>query len=71
MLAPDRETFGDWRYQLTTWERAIDQVSSALDYYPDDPQLLSQMQGLYEQQLGYLRLIGRVDSANYLSGEEI
>lgn len=70
-ISPHSETFGDWQYQMVSWDQAIDQVSGALEYYPDDPRLLAQMQGLYEQQLDYLRLIGRVDSTVYFSGEEL
>lgn len=70
-LAPHSDNFGDWQYQMVSWDQAIDQVNGALEYYPDDPRLLAQMQGLYEQQLDYLRLIGRVDSTAYFSGEEL
>jgi len=70
-LAPRSDSFGDWQYQMASWDLAIDQVSGALDYYPNDPRLLAQMQSLYEQQLDYLRLIGRVDSTAYLLGEEL
>ncbi|HDZ07947.1 hypothetical protein [Pseudohongiella sp.] len=70
-MAPHSDNFGDWQYQMASWDQAIDQVSGALNYYPDDPRLLAQMQGLYEQQLDYLRLIGRVDSTAYLMGEEL
>lgn len=70
-MAPHSDNFGDWQYQMASWDQAIDQVSGALNYYPDDPRLLAQMQGLYEQQLDYLRLIGRVDSTAYLLGEEL
>lgn len=70
-LTPGSNSFGDWQYQLASWDQAIDQVSGALDYYPGDSRLLSQMQGLYQQQIDYMRLIGRVDSNEYLSGEEL
>lgn len=70
-MAPHSDNFGDWQYQMASWDQAIDQVSGALNYYPDDPRLLAQMQGLYEQQLDYLRLIGRVDTTAYLLGEEL
>tara|TARA_R100001039_G_C1852370_1_gene113198 strand:- start:1541 stop:2083 length:543 start_codon:yes stop_codon:yes gene_type:complete len=70
-MAPHSDYFGDWQYQLASWDQAIDQVSGALDYYPDDPHLLAQLQGLYEQQLDFLRLIGRVDATAYFSGEQL
>lgn len=70
-LTPGNNNFGDWQYQLASWDQAIDQVSGALDYYPGDAQLLAQMQGLYQQQIDYLRLIGRVESHSYISGEEL
>lgn len=70
-LMPGSRNFGDWQYQIAAWDSAIGQVSTALDYYPDDPQLLAQMQRLYAQQIDYLRLIGRVDANDYLSGDEL
>lgn len=69
-LTPGSNNLGDWQYQLVSWDQAIDQVSGALNDYPHNVYLLSQMQGLYEQQLDYLRLIGRVDANSYFSGEE-
>jgi hypothetical protein len=59
------EYFGDWRYQLAVWDQAIGQVRDALEYYPDEPQLLSQMSGLYQQQLNYLQMVSVVDINEY------
>lgn len=59
VVSPD---VGDWRYQLAVWDQAITQVQSALTYYPDEPFLLAQMQGLYQQQLDYLQLISALDA---------
>jgi hypothetical protein len=70
-LVPGSKNFGDWQYQLASWDDAIDQVSGALDNYPDDPKLLAQMQRLYAQQIDYLRLVSRVDANNYFSGDAL
>ncbi len=59
------ESFGDWHYQLAVWDQAIDQVREALVYYPNEPQLLSQMSGLYQQQLSYLQMVSVVDTNEY------
>ncbi len=59
MVSPD---VGDWRYQMAVWDQAITQVQGALTYYPDEPFLLAQMQGLYQQQLEYLQLISALDA---------
>lgn len=59
------EYLGDWQYQLAVWDQAIGQVSEALTYYPDEPQLLSQMSGLYQQQLNYLQMVSVVDVNEY------
>lgn len=53
---------GDWQYQLTVWDQAISQVRGALEYYPAEPFLLAQMQGLYQQQLEYLHTISALDA---------
>ncbi|MEX0741111.1 MAG: hypothetical protein WD071_17390 [Pseudohongiella sp.] len=72
MLSRSTGFVGDWQYQLATWDSAIGQLRTALDYYPDDPQLLAQMQGLYAQQLDYLHLISSVEpNGYYYSGEEL
>jgi hypothetical protein len=55
------EDYGDWKYQLAVWDEAIGQVHEALQYYPNDPALWSQIQGLYQQQLGYLQQISAID----------
>lgn len=52
---------GDWQYQLAVWDQAITQVRGALEYYPEEPFLLAQMQGLYQQQLEYLQTISALD----------
>ena len=59
--------YGDWTYQLAVWDEAIGQVRGALQYYPNEPVLMSQMQGLYQQQLAYLQQISAVDT-NEFSG---
>lgn len=59
VVSPD---VGDWRYQMAIWDQAITQVQGALAYYPDEPFLLAQMQGLYQQQLEYLQLISALDA---------
>lgn len=58
-ISPD---VGDWQYQLTVWDQAISQVRGALEYYPEEPFLLAQMQGLYQQQLEYLQTISGLDN---------
>jgi hypothetical protein len=57
-ISPD---VGDWQYQLAVWDQAISQVRGALEYYPEEPFLLAQMQGLYQQQLEYLQTISALD----------
>ena len=49
------EGFDNWRQQIQVWDQAIAQVRRALQLYPDEPQLLAQLQSLYEQQLAYLQ----------------
>ncbi|HLT64176.1 MAG TPA: hypothetical protein VKZ92_06595 [Pseudohongiella sp.] len=58
-VSPD---VGDWQYQLAIWDQAIDQVRTALVWNPDEPFLLAQMQGLYQQQLDYLQRISSIDA---------
>jgi hypothetical protein len=48
------EGFDNWQQQLQIWDQAIAQVRQALQIYPDEPQLLAQLQRLYQQQLSYL-----------------
>ena len=69
-VSPASEYFGDWQYQLATWDSAIRQVRDALAFYPDDPRLLSQMQGLYEQQMDYLMIASAVDAEGFTSGTQ-
>ncbi|MDO9518803.1 MAG: hypothetical protein Q8K97_15540 [Pseudohongiella sp.] len=57
-ISPDA---GNWQYQLAVWDQAILQVRGALEYYPEEPFLLAQMQGLYQQQLEYLQTISALD----------
>lgn len=40
--------------QLAIWDDAIEQVENALQYYPDQAQLLQQLNRLHQQQLHYL-----------------
>ena len=49
------EGFDNWQQQLQIWDQAIAQVQLALRFYPDEPQLLAQLQQLYQQQLSYLQ----------------
>lgn len=48
------EGFDNWQQQLSSWDQAIAQVRQALQIYPDEPQLLAQLQQLYQQQLAYI-----------------
>ena len=61
---------GDWQYQLAVWDQAILQVRGALEYYPEEPFLLAQMQGLYQQQLEYLQTISALDNNQIWMGSE-
>jgi len=56
--------FGDWQYQLTIWDQALSEVRDALSYYPEEPALLAQMEGIYQQQIEYLQWVGELDSGN-------
>ncbi len=49
------EGFDNWQQQLQIWDQAIAQVRQALQFYPDEPQLLAQLQSLYQQQLSYIQ----------------
>ncbi|GAB2922866.1 hypothetical protein [Rheinheimera gaetbuli] len=49
------EGFDNWQLQLQIWDQAIAQVRQALQFYPDEPQLLAQLQSLYQQQLSYIQ----------------
>ncbi|WP_214000879.1 anti-sigma factor [Arsukibacterium sp.] len=49
------EGFDNWQQQLTIWDQAIAQVRLALQFYPDEPQLLAQLQQLYQQQLRFIQ----------------
>lgn len=49
------EGFDNWQQQLQIWDDAIGQVRRALQFYPDEPQLLAQLQSLYQQQLSYIQ----------------
>ena len=49
------EGFDNWQQQLQVWDQAIAQVRRALQLYPDEPQLLAQLQSLYQQQLSYIQ----------------
>lgn len=67
-VSPD---VGDWQYQLSVWDQAISQVRGALQYYPEEPFLLAQMQGLYQQQLEYLQTISAVEPNHIWTGSEL
>ena len=47
--------FDNWQQQLQVWDQAIAQVRHALTFYPDEPQLLAQLQHLYQQQLSFIQ----------------
>lgn len=49
------EGFDNWQQQLQIWDQAIAQVRLALQFYPDEPQLLAQLQNLYQQQLSFIQ----------------
>jgi hypothetical protein len=49
------EGFDNWQQQLAHWDQAIAQVRQALQFYPDEPQLLAQLQSLYQQQLSFIQ----------------
>tara|TARA_R110002126_G_scaffold255504_1_gene398466 strand:- start:5965 stop:6486 length:522 start_codon:yes stop_codon:yes gene_type:complete len=49
------EGFDNWQQQLSIWDQAIAQVRRALQFYPDEPQLLAQLQQLYQQQLRFIQ----------------
>lgn len=54
--------FADWSQQLAIFEQAVRQVRMALSFYPDEPQLLDQLQQLYQQELAYLALVTTSDT---------
>ena len=54
-VATVAEGFDNWQQQLQIWDDAIEQVRRALQFYPDEPQLLAQLQSLYQQQLSYIQ----------------
>lgn len=56
--------FGDWQYQLNIWDQALSEVRNALNYYPQEPALLAQMEGIYQQQIEYLQWLGELESGN-------
>jgi hypothetical protein len=56
--------FGDWQYQLTLWDQALSEVRDALNYYPEEPALLAQMEGIYQQQIEYLQWVGTLESGS-------
>jgi len=47
--------------QLAIWDGAVQQVRVALNYYPDEPRLLRQLDRLYRQQLNYLEELAMLD----------
>lgn len=54
---------GDWQEQLSAWDDAVLQVRFALSFYPDEPQLLSQLDMLYRQQLSYLQQVALAETS--------
>ncbi|MBZ9610469.1 hypothetical protein [Rheinheimera maricola] len=54
-VAAVAEGFDNWQQQLQIWDQAIAQVRQALQFYPDEPQLLAQLQNLYQQQLSFIQ----------------
>ena len=59
------ESFADWQQQLGFWDQAVAQVQMALDFYPEEPALLYQLETLYEQQLAYLDVVSTADTFYY------
>lgn len=57
------EGFDNWQLQLQIWDQAIAQVRQALQFYPDEPQLLAQLQSLYQQQLSYIQRATRQNNS--------
>lgn len=47
--------------QLAIWDGAVQQVRGALNYYPEEPSLLRQLDRLYRQQLNYLETLAMAD----------
>lgn len=60
-LAALRFTSPSINRQLAVWDGAVQQVRSALSYYPEEPQLLLQLDRLYRQQLHYLETLAMQD----------
>ncbi len=52
-VVPD--AYGDWRRQLAIWQQASRQIQLALQYQPEEPVLLRQLQRIQQQQLAYLQ----------------
>ena len=48
------EGFDDWMQQLAIWHKAQSQIELALEFQPDDPKLIQQLQKLQQQQLNYI-----------------
>lgn len=46
--------YGDWQWQLSIWQDAINQVHFVLRMYPEDRFLQQKLLTLYQQQLDYL-----------------
>ncbi|WP_423187606.1 hypothetical protein ACO1PK_05175 [Alishewanella sp. d11] len=46
--------YGDWQWQLSIWQDAINQVHLVLRLYPEDSFLQQKLLTLYQQQLDYL-----------------
>ena len=49
------EGYDNWQQQIQVFDQAIMQVRQALSFYPDEPQLLAQLQQLYQQQLSFIQ----------------
>ena len=46
---------------MAIWDGAIAQVRLALNFYPEEPPLLAQLDKLYRQQLAYLEQVAMTD----------
>ncbi len=46
--------FNDWPQQIAIWNKAQAQIELALQFQPDNPKLIQQLQRLQQQQLSYI-----------------
>lgn len=56
--------YGNWRWQLAIWQQASQQILQALQYQPQAPTLLRQLQQIQQQQLTYLHKLVQSDLHN-------